>query len=486
MASTRSPSGALLVGQAPPRVRHAPSVRANSWEDVADLSASLGVTLDEWQEAVLEAAMGERADGRWAARLVGVSAPRQQGKSQLIVARALAGVLLFDEQTILVSAHQTDTAREVFQRLLDIIDDNPSVARRVDSVMKAINRESIRFKGGQTIKIKARSLAGGRGFSADCLLLDEAQILGESAWSSILPTMSARENPQAWLLGTPPTPQDDGEVFGRLREAGLKGTDARTAWLEWSADEHDDFDDPATWAKANPAYGTRISREAVESERAAMSDTQFAMERLGMWSGASSRSVIPAGMWADAADSTSLAVDRFSLGVEVAPDAARASVALAGIRDDGAWHIELDEAREGTAWVVPYVKALLEANPQIRGVGIDAGSPSKVLLEEFSAEGIRTITPKVQDLGAACTTVLSGVITGEVRHIDQGQMNTAVSVAGKRRLGDTGMWVWSRSTAAADITPIQAATLALWVAQLETIYRAPLRAASEDGSVTIL
>ena len=65
-------------------------------------------------------------------------------------------------------------------------------------------------------------------------------------------------------------------------------------------------------------------------------------------------------------------------------------------------------------------------------------------------------------------------------------MNTAVAVAGKRRLGDTGMWVWHRASAAADITPIQAATLALWVAQLETIYRAPLRAASEDGSVTIL
>jgi len=139
----------LLGGQAPPRVRSAPRVRANSWEDVADLSASLGVKLDEWQENVLEAAMGERADGRWAARLVGVSTPRQNGKSQLIVARALAGVLLFDEQTIIVSAHQTDTAREVFQRLLDIVEANPSLERRVDSVMKAINREHIRFKPGR-------------------------------------------------------------------------------------------------------------------------------------------------------------------------------------------------------------------------------------------------------------------------------------------------------------------------------------------------
>src|SRR5690606_39989667 len=109
-----------------------------------------------------------------------------------------------------------------------------------ESVMKAIGREYIRFTSGHTIKIKARSISGSRGFSADCLLLDEAQILGWPAWSSILPTMSARENPQAWLLGTPPTPQDDGEVFARLREAGLKGTDSRLAWLEWAADPHDE------------------------------------------------------------------------------------------------------------------------------------------------------------------------------------------------------------------------------------------------------
>lgn len=495
MASTKSPRGALLDGQAPPRVRHAPSVRANSWEDVADLSASLGVTLDEWQEAVLEAAMGERADGRWAARLVGVSAPRQQGKSQLIVARSLAGVLLFGEQTILVSAHQTDTAREVFQRLLDIIDDNPAVARRVESVMKAINRESIRFKGGQTIKIKARSIAGGRGFSADCLLLDEAQILGESAWSSILPTMSARENPQAWLLGTPPTPQDDGDVFGRLRDAGLKGTDARTTWLEWSADDDDDFDDPATWAKANPAYGTRISREAVESERAAMSDAQFGMERLGMWSVDRTAGVIPAESWEDAKDPESIPVDRFALGVEVGPDLSWASVALAGQREDRSWHVALEADQhthgKGVGWLVPYVEALVQKNPQLRTVVVDVGGPIKALVEQrgeswrLTGTTVRVQPIKVNDLGATCSTLLSGVVTKDVRHIDQPQLSAAALSAGKRTLGDTGMWVWSRKSATSDITPIQASTLALHGAQVTKATR-PATADNNDGSVTVL
>jgi len=108
------------------------------------------------------------------------------------------------------------------------------------------------------------------------------------------------------------------------------------------------------------------------------------------------------------------------------------------------------------------------------------------MIVEVAAAGFQVITPMVLDLCGACTAVLSGVITGEVKMSDQGQLNTAVAVAGKRRLGDTGLWVWSRSTAAADITPVQAVTLALWVAQLDKVYRAPLRAASDDGSVVVL
>ena len=97
MPSTKSRHGVALEGAAPPLVRVAPKSQANSWEDVADLSASLGMPLDEWQEVALEAAMGERTNGRWSSKFVGISAPRQNGKSQLIVARALAGVLLFGE-----------------------------------------------------------------------------------------------------------------------------------------------------------------------------------------------------------------------------------------------------------------------------------------------------------------------------------------------------------------------------------------------------
>lgn len=469
----------MLAGPVPPRVRHAPSVRGSSWEDVADLAASLKFSLDDWQEDVFAAAMGERSDGRWASRFVALSTPRQNGKSQLIVARALAGVLLFGEQTIICSAHQTDTAREVFQRLLDVIEANPSLERRVESVMKAINREHIRFKGGQTIKVKARSIAGSRGFSCDCLLLDEAQILGAPAWSSILPTVSARENPQVWLLGTPPTPMDDGEVFSRMRENGITGKDSRLTYLEWAADEGDDLDEIETWAKANPAYGIRITREAIESERAAMSDEQFAMERLGMWSHESHAHVIDPQTWAAVADVASMPVERLTLAIDVNPDRSSAAVSLAGVRADGLWHVEMDQHRKGADWTIGWVRQRAEKN-RLHAVVVDelAGLTEKRRNGRHYLKGtdiaVTLAAAEGRDMAKAWAGYHDAVTSATMRHTDQPQVNVALSQAGTRDL--QGGKALSKKHSTSDITPLTSQTLALWGAQRDDI-KTPQRAA---------
>ncbi|MGO1562613.1 MAG: hypothetical protein ACTHW7_12395, partial [Actinomycetaceae bacterium] len=141
----------------------------------------------------------------------------------------------------------------------------------------------------------------------------------------------------------------------------------------------------------------------------------------------------------------------------------------------------------------PYLEALVAANPQIRAVAVDAGSPVKALIEQrrdqswyFTGTDLRVIPPRVQDLGGACATLLAGVVTGSVRHIKQGQLTAAATTAGKRKLGDTGMWVWHRASTASDITPIQAATLALWAAQLDTIYKKPLRRRTSERRAVVL
>ena len=405
--------------------------------------------------------MGERSDGTWAARQVAVSAPRQNGKSEIIVARALAGVLLFEEQTIIVSAHQQDTAREVFSRILDLIEQFPALERRVESVMRAVNREYVRFTSGQTIRFKARSTGSGRGFSCDCLLLDEAQILGAAAWSAILPTMSARPNPQAWLLGTPPTENDDGEVFERLRGLGLEGKEPRVAYLEWSADPDAAIDDPETWASANPAYGARISYEAIATELASMSEEQFRLERLGIWpSLARHVPVLKPSEWraleaagpAGAAPPISLGVD-MSHGMQI-------SVA-------GAWQVgesvHIEEVWAGNdvaaamAWIV-------EAAGKRTEVVIDDLSPAAQMIPELLIRRVKVKRTTARDMTKGCLMFETRAHAGLLSHSGQPQLAAAVAGAKKRPIGDAGGWGWDRRDATVSIHPLVASTLALLAA----------------------
>lgn len=473
------------------------NIVTSGWAPVEERCREWGIEFDEWQRGSGRLILGKRDDGMYAATIGGItlSIPRQVAKTFLVGRIVFALCTLFPGTRVLWTAHRTRTGTNTFRSLagfsknkkvLPYMEQGPT-----NGIRTANGEQEISFRNGSIIMFGARADGFGRGFDEiDIEVFDEAQILNEKALEDMVAATNQSRHPHGALLfymGTPPRPVDDGEAFTRRREEALSGKLEDAVYIECSADPDADPDDREQWAKANPSFPHRTPLQSMLRLRKNLpSDQAWLREALGIWDAAGSTAVIPYGMWAEQADHNSLAVDRWALGVEVAPNAERATVCLAGLRDDGRWHVELDEAREGVAWVVPYVKALLEANPQIRGVGVDAGSPSKVLLDEFDSEGVRVITPKVQDLGSACTTVLAGVVSGDIVHIDQGQVNTAVKVAGKRALGDTGMWVWSRKTAAADITPVQAMTLALWVAKLDEIWTPPLGSKSDDGSVVIL
>jgi hypothetical protein len=53
------------------------------------------------------------------------------------------------------------------------------------------------------------------------------------------------------------------------------------------------------------------------------------------------------------------------------------------------------------------------------------------------------------------------VESAKLRHLAQSQLSASLAVARKRMIGDGG-WGWSRKDSDSDITPITAATLALW------------------------
>lgn len=415
---------------------------------------------------ILQSAMGERADGTWSAKQVGVSVPRQNGKSQLIVARALAGALLFGETKIVISAHAQDTARETFAKFLEQIDESPALAERVAKVMNALNREFIKFKNGATVQFKARTVSGTRGFSCDCLLLDEAQILGMPAWVSINSTMSARPNPQVWLLGTPPTPEDNGEVFTSVRQAALDGRSTSLAWLEWAAAPGDDPALDETRAKANPAWWTRINHEVVQGEFETYPPARFALDRLGIWRSESVARVIDSAVWdSRAAAGPPNGTPPNALAVDMSHDRL---IAMAGCWIDGeSAHVELvavDRAQDTLAAVEWLAHRAGKRIPVV----VDLASPAASMVPALKERRVRVVQTAAADMGKACGMFYDDTLAARMTHAGQEQLDQALAGAQRRNIRDAGAWAWDRKSPEANIAPLVAVTLARYGASLHS------------------
>ena len=223
-----------------------------------------------------------------------------------------------------------------------------------------------------------------------------------------------------------------------------------------------DLDDVEEWAKANPALGGRISWENVIAERSVASDEGFARERLGIWDGGTASRVISPDRWHGCAD-TKLrdAGGEVAVAVDVAPDRSSATIASAAWSTGGVPYVDVVETRRGEPdWGIEKFVQIC-AHHDVRAVVIQANSAAGTLIDPLRQAGV-TVTAVAQgQMAKACGGFYDAVMDGNVKHLDQPALNMALSVGRRRMIGDGG-WGWSRRDSDADITPVVAATLALW------------------------
>ncbi|MCW2767917.1 MAG: hypothetical protein JWO11_3876 [Nocardioides sp.] len=476
---------ALLMGVQTPRISSIPAYVSSAGSEAVALAASAGLILDPWQEYCLHHGLGERVDGRWAAFECGVVVSRQNGKGGVFEARCLAGLFLFGERLILYSAHEFKTAQEMFLRMQVLVENNDAFRRRVKRIRTSHGDEGIELLTGQRLRFVARSTGSGRGFSGDVNIMDEAFNLPDTSVDALMPTMSARENPQLWY-GSSAADRDIApcEQLARVRRRGIAGDDPSLFYAEWSIDphtgqcargedggvacvEHDNADDPDAWAKANPALGIRISVEHVARERASMGAKGFGRERLGVGNWPSEAAdqwmVIPEAKWRPLADEESEAVGRVAFAIHVAPDRSWAAIGTAGRRADGLTHVEVVDYRPGTKWVTERAEQLVERwNPC--AVIVDAGSPAGSLIADLEAAGLDIVKPQTREVGHAFGQFVDGVVPeqGEptLRYIPHPALDAALAGAVTRPLGDAK--AWDSKAASVDICPLVAVTFAAW------------------------
>jgi hypothetical protein len=442
-----------------PAYRTIPPRRSSAGSEAVELAREVGLFLDDWQAQVLEDSLAERDDGKWAALEVGLIIPRQNGKGSILEARELAGLFLFNESLLLHSAHEFATASEHFLRIWSLIEAKPDLERLVTKKLANNNGMLIQV-GRQRLKFMARKTSQGRGFSGDCVVLDEAFDLSTRALSSMIPTLSARPNPQVWYTSSAPLPEDKSDVLRRFCRRGRAG-DNRLCYLEWAADPDDDPASPATWAQANPALGirrengTELTEEFIAAE-VGMLGEDFARERLGIWIDDDELSaVIPPESWR-ACESVSKLTGPEFFALDVSPDRTQASFAVAGKSTLGGTHVELADRRPGTQWVVARAKDL---QAKWGGtIAVSAGSPAASLLLDLEAAGVEVEVVSNADHAQACGAFYDAVVQGGLWHVNQPELNAAVFGADRKFTNDA--WLWSRRTSSADISPLVAATLA--------------------------
>ncbi len=444
-------------GEQLPRLQHLPPHRAtSSGDEVIALAESAGLYLDPWQKWCLQMALSERSDGQWSAFEVAIIVARQNGKGAILEALELAALFLFDMRLIVHSAHEFKTAREHFLRMQSLIRNAPELYEQVEYIHTGAGAESIGLRNGARVNFVARSRGSGRGFSGDLIVLDEAMFLPQEVIGAMLPTLSARPNPQVWYTGS--APHTDSRILHGLLKRAQSGEGGRLFLAEWGNDRGVESTDWDAIARANPGLGIRITTEHIAAEYEAMKELgdEFLRERLGVPSAEDSgHGVFGPGLWQACCDPSSQIGGTPTVALDVSLGMTFASFGAAGTRGDGLLHIELIQRAPGTGWVVAKAKEYAE---KYGPVLIDPRGPAGGLMKDLTEAQVPLEEVPDGDLARGCSHIQEKVQTGTLRHIGQAPLDAAVNGAAIKPSGDS--WRWSRSSSAVDISPLVAVTLA--------------------------
>lgn len=455
----------------PPAFEHVPEHVGTYGPEVADLADSAGMTLDPEQRLVIDAMYAHDARGRLVSTEAGCCAPRQNVKTHVAKAAALADLVLFDESMCLWTAHLRSTSDAAYAELVEMFDSYDHLRRLVDSMPNSDGEQAIRLRRPAVgapypyLGFMARSERGGRGLTGRRVTYDEALFLKPSMTSAMVPILSAQSMTgmvQLRYMGSAGIASS--EVWRGVRDRGRAGGARSLAWLEWAAvrvpcdrDEctHEGgsagcaLDRRDLVAAANLALGRRIDVEFVMgTERQAMTPADFARERLGWWDEpAGGSGAFNEAAWGRLADAGAARGQTVAFGLATAPDRSWAAIAVAWRRPDEHVHVVLADYRAGTAWV----------RPRLEELGGRWGGT--VLVDVASRGTLPDEVPLTQaEQAEAQSDLYDRVLAGTVHHGNELAMNVAVRAARWRPVGDTQMLDRKGST---DISPLAAAANAV-------------------------
>ena len=212
-----------------------------------------GATFYPSQKQELELMLARNANGEPSALTIGISKPRQNGKSY--AARYYAVYMsVFEHRQVLYSAHHSTTTNKMFNALCNLFESPeryPDFADDIKKISHVRGYEGIYFKDwqdddgvihdGGCIEFATRTNSGARGGTYSVIIIDAAQELTNEQQEAMLPVISAASEvsnvemmPQQIFIGTPPNSACHGTVFANMHRDAHGEEKGGFWWLEWS------------------------------------------------------------------------------------------------------------------------------------------------------------------------------------------------------------------------------------------------------------
>lgn len=424
------------------------------------IERELGIKLRWWQRLAVVRQLECRADGSLCWTDVVESASRRVGKSVRLRSMALwrlaIGPSLFSEPQLAIHTGKDLAIVREIQR---------GAWRWAEArdwrVVRAIGRESIEDGDHRWV---ARSTDSVYGYDITLGMVDEGWDVDPLTVSEGMePAAMERNSPQIVLTSTAHR-KATSLMRGRISDA--LAVDSSSLLLLWGVPDDADTGDLATWRAAS-AYWSLARLQLMQSkyEKALRGEADlefddpdpmagFESQYLNRWQLRQGVSTALPGWAACVVEDEPPAVT--AIGLAVSLDLEWGSIGAAGPWPDGRINVGAVERRHGTRWLVAEAKRIQDERGCV--VVVDEKCPDASLIPALHDANVRVMVAKLNDYIEACSEFVNAVKDELLTHQHTTELDDAIAAAVWRMVGDRK--VWGRKQSTADISMLEAVTLA--------------------------
>ena len=447
----------------------------------------LKMTLTPWEAwaliHILEIVGDLRTSWRFRFRTVVILVARQNGKTTISKVIASFFLNVLKVESVFGTSLSMDKAEEVWEAVIQDQETHPDLAAEIHQVARRNGGKKLVLKGGRTYKVGAPTRRAGRGDSNDLVMLDELREQRDwETWSAAVASTNAKPNGMVICFSNAGDP--DSIVLRQVRSeaiAKIEGTkasdfggevDADTLGLfEWSAPEKAETGDMDALAQANPALGYGLLTErALMASRSTLPESKFRIECMCQQVETILPEPFPDGAWLGGQDEASEIREDSELfwGIDMSQDRKWTVISVCGLREDGNYHVEIVERRQGTEWAVEWFRQRVAKYGGMKLSFQERGAPVSGLAEQIcTIKGIERLAHGGPDLSAgwnrfydavaACAPEARGGV--KVYHLPQPVLDTPGRTCQMRNLGG-GIMLPDRVKSPDDISPLMAVAMA--------------------------